>query len=89
MKKTNHINSTTNNIVFISLMLLTLLTWGIGQTDISWKLTFALLLITAFVKIQLIGDFFMQLRTVSSFWRWIITLWILATSTLITIAFYL
>ena len=78
-----------NNIIFVSLILLTLLTWLMGKADISLKLTFVILLITAIIKIQLIGDFFMQLHTVSGFWRWIISLWALITCTLITVAFYL
>lgn len=89
----------TNNIVFISLLLLTLFTWLIGQSEvinfiannitanITGKLAFVILLTTAVIKVQLIGDFFMHLRSVSGFWRWIITLWVISTGGLITIAF--
>lgn len=83
----------TNNIVFISLIFLTLLTWAMGQVEIkqniNWNYSFAILLTTAIIKVQIIGDFFMQLRTVCGFWRWIISLWVIFTAALISIAFYL
>jgi len=87
----------TNNIVFGSLIFLTLFTWLIGKQDItdlligplSWKTSFTILLVTAVIKIQLIGDFFMHLRSVNGFWRWIITLWVVFTGSLITAAFFL
>ncbi len=81
----------TNHIVFSSLILLTLLTWAIGHfdtsRDLNWTYLFAILLTTAIIKVQLIGDFFMQLRTVRGFWRWVITLWVIITAALISIAF--
>ena len=87
----------TNNIVFTTLVLLTLFTWLLGQTDIvgnisekiDGKIFFLILLTIAVIKVQLIGDFFMHLNTVSGFWRWIITLWVMLTGGFIAIAFLL
>lgn len=79
----------TNTVIFTGLILLTMFTWAMGQINISLPVTFTILLVTAVIKIQLIGDFFMHLYSVSGFWRWIITLWVIFTGTLITTAFYL
>lgn len=87
----------TNNIIFIALVSLTLFTWLMGQVDIVGDITqkldgktiFLILLTIAVIKVQLIGDFFMHLNTVSGFWRWIITLWVMLTGGFIAIAFLL
>jgi len=87
----------TNNIIFITLISLTLFTWLMGQVDIvgdisekiDGKTFFLILLTIAIIKVQLIGDFFMHLNTVSGFWRWIITLWVMLTGGFIAIAFLL
>ena len=87
----------TNNIIFITLVSLTLFTWLMGQVDIVGDITqkldgktiFLVLLTIAVIKVQLIGDFFMHLNTVSGFWRWIITLWVMLTGGFIAIAFLL
>lgn len=87
----------TNNIIFTTLVLLTLFTWILGQTNIvgditdkfDGKMFFLILLTIAIIKVQLIGDFFMHLNTVSGFWRWIITLWVMLTGGFIAIAFLL
>jgi len=84
-----------NNIVFSTLILLTLLTWLMGQTELVGDLTeklsakaiFIILLTVAVIKVQLIGDFFMHLNSVKGFWRWIITLWVTLTGGFIAIAF--
>lgn len=77
-----------NHLIFGLLLVLTIFTWAMGELTISSNLVFYILLITAIIKVQLIGDFFMKLLLVSGFWRWIISLWVLLTGTLITIAFY-
>ncbi|MCW8935650.1 MAG: cytochrome C oxidase subunit IV family protein [Gammaproteobacteria bacterium] len=85
----------TNNIVFTTLVLLTLFTWILGQTDIIGDISekidgkefFLILLSIAIIKVHLIGDFFMHLNTVSGFWRWIITLWAMLTGGFIAIPF--
>ncbi|MCW9048461.1 MAG: cytochrome C oxidase subunit IV family protein [Gammaproteobacteria bacterium] len=87
----------TNNIIFATLVLLTLFTWILGQKDIigdiseiiDGKAFFLILLSIAIIKVHLIGDFFMHLNTVSGFWRWIITLWVMLTGSFIAIAFLL
>lgn len=87
----------TNNVIFTTLILLTLFTWLLGQTDVAGNISekidgntfFLILLIIAVIKVQLIGDFFMHLNTVSGFWRWIITLWVMLTGGFIAIAFLL
>ncbi len=86
-----------NNIIFTTLILLTLFTWLLGQVDIvgditkkiDGKIFFLILLTIAVIKVQLIGDFFMHLNSVKGFWRWIITLWVILTGSFIAIAFLL
>ena len=41
----------------------------------------------ALIKGQLIGDYFMGLKAVSGFWRWVIFIWLFIPGGLITIAF--
>ena len=43
----------------------------------------------ALIKGQLIGDYFMGLRSVSGIWRWVILLWLFIPGGLIATAFYM
>jgi len=75
--------------VFISLVLLTLTTWQIGKTDLTGLSLTLIVLSIALFKGLLIGDYFMGLRGLQSFWRWVIIIWLVIPGTLITWAFFI
>ena len=72
---------------YIWLIVLTLITWFVGINKLSGLHISLLVLGIALLKVQLIGDYFMGLKRVSSFWRWVISIWLLLVGTLISIAF--
>lgn len=79
--------------VYLLLVVLTLVTFGIGYFDLlsdNRALVLSLLVLGfALIKGQLIGDFFMGLKGVRGPWRFVILLWLLIPGALITIAFTL
>ena len=79
--------------VYLLLVVLTLVTFGIGYFDLlsdNRALVLSLLVLGfALIKGQLIGDFFMGLKSVRGPWRFVILLWLLIPGALITIAFTL
>ena len=89
----------TSNIVFGSLIFLTLFSWLLGWPEVSSEITadssrkidhniiFFILLGIAIIKVQLIGDYFMHLSSVTGLWRWVISFWVLITGSLISITF--
>ncbi len=68
---------------------LTLVTWFIGVKQLSGLQVSMMVLGIALLKGQLIGDYFMNLKQVSSFWRWAVTIWLLLIGGLISYAFNL
>lgn len=79
----------TCTLVYGVMLLLTLVTWGIGVTGMSGLAVSLLVLVFALVKGQLVGDWFMGLRRVRGWWRWVVFVWLLVPGSLITIAFVL
>ncbi len=75
--------------IYLLLMLLTLFTWLVGVTGQNGFGISMLVLGLSLLKGQLIGDFYMGLRQVTSFWRWVIVIWLLFPGSLIGLAFYL
>ncbi|HDK38472.1 MAG TPA: O-succinylhomoserine sulfhydrylase [Thiolapillus brandeum] len=75
--------------IYLLLMGLTLVTWFIGVQHLSGLQISLIVLGIALLKGQLIGDYFMGLKQVSSFWRWVVTIWLLLPGSLITYAFYI
>ncbi|BAZ92878.1 hypothetical protein TspCOW1_22640 [Thiohalobacter sp. COW1] len=76
-------------LVWLLLVALTLLTWGVGQEGLNGPAVSLGLLAVALVKGHLVGDFFMGLRRVRGLWRWVIALWLLLPGGLIALAFVL
>ncbi|HOP16928.1 MAG: cytochrome C oxidase subunit IV family protein [Chromatiaceae bacterium] len=76
-------------LVYAVLMLLTLVTWGIGRAGLSGLGVSLLVLAFAMLKGQLIGDWFMGLRGVRGIWRWVVVIWLLIPGGLISLAFIL
>ncbi len=75
--------------VYLLLMLLTFFTWLVGITGQSGFGISMLVLGLSLLKGQLIGDYYMGLKRVTSFWRWVIVIWLTLPGSLIGLAFYL
>lgn len=74
-------------LVYLILLTLTFTTWYIGISGMSGiGISLAVLGIALF-KGQMIGDYFMGLKAVSGFWRWVVFIWLFVPGGLITIAF--
>ena len=71
------------------MIVLTLVTYLIGQAGLGGLSVSLTVLGLALVKGQLVGDFFMGLKRVRGFWRWPVTLWLLIPGGLVTAAFVL
>jgi len=74
-------------LIYILLMVLTLVTWGIGKAGLSGLSVSLIVLGFALFKGYLIGDYYMGLRGISGAWRWPIIIWLLIPGSLITWAF--
>lgn len=75
--------------IWITLVTLTVFAFLLGYMNlISYSLV-ALLLVTTFIKGQLVIDYFMGLKSVSLSYRLIPTLWLLLMVSMIAVAYYL
>jgi hypothetical protein len=74
-------------IVYLVLMVLTLVTWLVANTGLAGLSISLSVLALSLFKGQLIGDYFMGLKTVSSGWRWVIAVWLLIPGGLIAYAY--
>lgn len=75
--------------VWLTLMVLTLVTFGLGGANLDGALLALLVLGIAVVKAQLVADHFMGLRRVAGFWRPLVTVYLLILGTGIALAFIL
>ncbi len=73
--------------IWIFLIFLTTLTFILGKVELSPYFFIALILLTTFVKGQLIIDFFMGLKDVKLKYRLIVSLWLSIVIILIGMAF--
>jgi len=73
--------------VWLAMLLLTGITYGIGQQGLSGLHVSLTVLFLALLKGHLVGAWFMGLNRVRGFWRWPVTLWLLIPGGLISIAF--
>lgn len=76
-------------LVYVSLLALTVSTWAIGHVGLSGIGISLLVLAFALIKGHLIGDYFMGLKGIRGFWRWIIFLWLFIPGGLIATAFWI
>ena len=74
--------------IWIVLVLLTLFAFALGWLELLSLWSFALLLLTTFIKGQLIADYFMGLKEIKGIYRFIPALWLLITLTLVALAYY-
>lgn len=75
--------------IWILLVLLTLFAFGLGWLELLSFESFALLLFTTFIKGQLIADYFMGLKEIKGKYRFIPTIWLFVTLTLVALAYYI
>lgn len=61
--------------VWLVLMLATLVSWYLGDGHGATKFAAVAVIVTAFVKVSLIGDHFMELRTAPPQLRWAFMGW--------------
>lgn len=73
--------------IWIFLIFLTTLTFILGKVELSPYFFIALILLTTFVKGQLLIDFFMGLKDVKLKYRLIVSLWLSIVIILIGMAF--
>jgi caa(3)-type oxidase subunit IV len=73
--------------VWLVLMVLTCLTYAIGES--GWSGTAAMLIVlgTAFIKVEMVANYFMGLRRTRWLWRGIVLGWLILVSVLITVAY--
>ena len=75
--------------IYLLLCVLTLVTWALGSAGVGGLWVALLVLALALIKGQLVGDWFMGLRRVRGFWRWVVSAWLLLIGLTVPIAFIL
>jgi hypothetical protein len=76
-------------LVDATLILLTVVTWGIGRSGLGGLYVSLLVLGFALLKGHMVGDWFMGLRGLRGIWRWVVLLWLTIPGALVTTAFVL
>ena len=74
--------------IWILLVLLTLFAFLLGWLELVSLLFLSILLVSTFIKGQLVSDYFMGLRHVTLKYRMIPTIWLFLVLSLIAIAYY-
>ena len=74
--------------IWIILILLTLFSFSLGWFKLLTVGSFFVLLLTVFIKGQLISDHFMGLKETKKAYRFIPSIWLLVTLLLVAIAYY-
>lgn len=88
LMKINHIVMPCTQ-VWILLLLLTLAAFAAGEMHLMGLSTFAIIMIITLVKGHMIADFFMNLRSATALWRWLITGWLVFVISGISLAYWL
>lgn len=79
----------TIEIIWIILIILTIFAYVIGYLKYINTYLVAILLLTTFIKAQLVIDYFMDLRNVELKYRLVPLIWLSVTISLIALAYYL
>lgn len=74
--------------VWLVLVILTCLTYAIGEAGMGGTAVMLTVLGTAVVKVELVASYFMGLRRTRWLWRGIVLGWLLLVSGLITVAYF-
>lgn len=85
----NNFIKSTLEIVWIILVLLTIFAFLLGYLNYINPLVVSILLMSTFIKGQLVIDYFMGLKDVRLCYRLIPTVWLLTVISLISVAYYL
>ncbi len=75
------------SVIYALLIVLTLVTYQIGEIGVSSLNTSLLVFAIAIFKGIMISEHFMQLKKVKGIWRWPILIWLMLLSIVIYIAF--
>lgn len=75
--------------IYLLLMLLTVLTFAVGEAGVEGLTISLLVLALALMKGQLLGDHFMGLAKVRGLWRWVVVIWLSLPAMMIGTAFIL
>ena len=75
--------------IWILLVLLTLFAFSLGWLELLSLWSFSLLILTTFIKGQLIADYFMGLKEIEGKYRFIPTVWLFVTLILVALAYYI
>ena len=75
--------------IYLLLLLLSFVTFFIGQLGISGLEVSLVVLVLALIKGQLVGAHFMGLGNLHGVWRWPVFVWLFIPGILIGTAFYL
>lgn len=70
-------------VVWAVLMVATLISWWLGDGHGATKLAAVLVIVTGFMKVALIGDHFMELRTAPPQLRWAFHGWCILVPTIL------
>ncbi len=77
------------SIIYISLLLLTTLTYFLGKSETFNFTLIIIVLIITFIKAQVIIDYFMGLKNVDLKYRLFLSIWLILIIFLIGISFYI
>lgn len=74
-------------LVWLVLMLLTMTTYAIGEADAGGTAIMLIVLGIAVLKVQMVANYFMELRHTRWLWRGIVLGWLVTVTGLIAIAY--
>lgn len=75
--------------VYLVLLLLTLLTYLVGENGLGGLWVAAVVMLVAVLKGVLVVQYFMGFRQVIGWWRWPVLVWLFLPTALIMLSFYL
>jgi hypothetical protein len=75
--------------IWIVLVILTVFAYLLGYLKLINTSLVMILLVTTFIKGQLVADYFMGLKTVQTKYRLLPTVWLVIVLSLIAVAYYL
>jgi len=73
--------------VWLALIILTCITYAIGEAGLGGVVIMLTVLGTAVVKVEMVANYFMGLRRTRWLWRGIVLGWLIVVSSLITVAY--
>ncbi len=76
-------------LVYLMLVTLTIVTWATARMGLSGLSLSLVVLGIALFKGHLLADWFMGLRFITGWWRWVIAVWLLLPGGLIALGFVL